>query len=61
MHMDNICWYIMSNQQRQMFVKNLNMMIIKANVMLGQILYCTTDSIPVDLMLQENVPINTQG
>ena len=32
----------------------------KPNVMPWQILYCTTDSIPVNLMFHENFPTNTQ-
>ena len=37
-----------------MFVQNLNRIVSKPNVMPGQILYCTTDSIPVDILFQEN-------
>ena len=42
-----------------MFVQNLNRTISKPNVTSGQILYCTTDCIPVDLMFQKNFPTNT--
>ena len=59
-HMDELGWYIMSNQQGQMFIQNLNRIVSKPNVMPGQILYCTTDCIPVELMFQENFPTNTQ-
>ena len=59
-HTDDLGWYITSNQQGQMFVQNLIRIVSKPNVTPGQILYCTTDSIPVDLMFQENVSINTQ-
>ena len=51
MHMDDLCWYITSNQQGQMFVQNLNRIVSKPNVTPGQIPYCTTDSIPIDLMV----------
>ena len=50
-HTDNLGWYITSNQQRQMLVQNH---------FVSQILYCTTDCIPVDWMFQENFPTNTQ-
>ena len=53
-------WYITSNQQGQMFVQYLNRIVSKLNVMPGQILYCTKDCIPVDLMFQENFPTNTK-
>ena len=57
---DDLGWYITSNQHGQMFVQNLNSIVSKPNVTPGQILYCTTDYIPVDLMFQENFPTNTQ-
>ena len=60
-HTDDLGWYIMSNQQEQLFVQNLNRIVSMPNVMPGQILYCTTDCIPVDLMFQENFPTNTQS
>ena len=59
-HTDDRAWYITSNQQGQMFIQNLNRMVSKQNVTPGQIKYCTTDSIPIDLMFQENIPTNTQ-
>ena len=49
-HMDDLDWYITSNQQGLVLVQNLNMIVSKPNVLPGQILYCTTDCIPVDLM-----------
>ena len=52
-HTDDLGWYITSNQQGQMLVRNLNRIVSKPNVTPGQILYCTTDCIPVDLMFQE--------
>ena len=58
-HMDDLGWYIMSNQQGQMFVQNLNRIVSKPNVMPGQIPYFTTDCIPVELMFQGNFPTNT--
>ena len=44
-HKDDHDWYITSNQQRQMFIQNLNRIVSKPNVMPEQIAYCTTDSI----------------
>ena len=49
-HTDAFGWNITSNQQGQMFVQNLNRIVSKSNVTPGQVLYCTTDCIPVDLM-----------
>ena len=60
MHTDDLGWYITSNQQGQMIVQNFNRIVSKPNVMLGQIPYCTTDSIPIDLMFQENFPTHIQ-
>ena len=57
-HTDGVGWNIMSDQQGQMFDKNLNNNVSKTNVTPGQILYCTTDSISIDLMFQD--PTNTQ-
>ena len=54
-HTDDLGWYKTSNQQGQMFVENLNRIVSKPNVMPGQIPYYT-DSIPIDLMFQENFP-----
>ena len=59
-HTDDLSWYIMSNQQGKMFVQNLNRIVRKPNVMPRQFLYCTTDSIPIDLMFQENFPTHPQ-
>ena len=59
-HIDDLSWYITSNQQGQMFVWKLNWIVSKPNVMPGQILYCTTDCASIDLMYQENFPTNTQ-
>ena len=51
---NDLGWYITSNQQGQMFIQNLNRIVSKPNVTPGQIPCCTTDSIPIDLMFQEN-------
>ena len=51
-HTDDLGWYITSNQQGKMFVQNLNRIISKTNVTPRQFPYCTTDSIPIDLMFQ---------
>ena len=59
-HTDDHGWYITSNQQGQMFVQNLNRIVSKPYVMPGQIPCYITDCIPIDLMLQENFPSNTQ-
>ena len=59
-HTDDLGWSITSNQQGQMFILNVNRIVSKPNVAPGQILYCTTDCIPVDLMFQEKFPTNTQ-
>ena len=55
-HTNHLGWFITSNQQGQMFIQNLNRIVSKPNVTPWQILYCTTDCIPVDLMFQENFP-----
>ena len=60
-YMDDLCWYIKSNQQGQMFVQNLIRIVSKQNATPGQILYCTTDCIPIHLMFHENFPTNTQA
>ena len=49
MHMDDLGWYITSNQQGKMFVLNLNRIVRKPNVTPWQFPYCTTDSIPMRL------------
>ena len=59
-HTDDHSWSTTSNQLGHMFVQNLNRIVSMPNVMPGQILYCTTDCIPVDLMFQENFSTNTQ-
>ena len=59
-HTDDLGWYITSNQQGKMFVQNLNRILRKPNVTSRQFLYCTTDSIPIDLMFQENFHTHTQ-
>ena len=52
-HTDDFGWYIASNQQGKMFVQNLHRIVRKPNVTPRQFPYCTTDSIPIDLMFQE--------
>ena len=59
-HTDNLSWYKTSNQQGQIFVQNNNRIVSKSNVTLGQIPYCTTDSILIHLMFQENFPTHTK-
>ena len=58
-HMNDLGWYITSNQEGKMFVHNLNMIVRKPNVTPWQFPYCTTDSISIDLMFQENFPTHT--
>ena len=59
-HTDDLGWYITSNQQGKMFVQNLNRIVRQPNVTPRQLPYCTTDSIPIDFMFQENFPTHTQ-
>ena len=54
----NFGLHITSNQQRQMFVQIHNTIVSKPNVSQGQILYCTTDCIRVDMIFQENFSTN---
>ena len=58
-HTIDLGWYITSNQQGKMFVQNLNRVVRKPNVTPRQFPYCATDSIPIDLMFQENFPTFT--
>ena len=60
MHTDDLGWYITSNQQGKMFVQNLNRIVRKSIVTPRQFPYCTTHSIPIDLMFEENFPTHTQ-
>ena len=53
MHTDGLGWYIISNQQGQMFVQNLNRIVSKPNVTTGQIPYCKTDSISIDFIFRK--------
>ena len=59
-HTDDLGWYITSNQQGKLFVLNLNRIVRKPYVTPRQFPGCTTDSIPIDLMFQENFPTHTQ-
>ena len=59
-HTDDLGWYITSNHQGKMFVQNLHRTVRKPNVTPRQFPYCTTDSIPIDLMFQENFASHTQ-
>ena len=58
-HTDDLIWYRTSNQQGQMFVQNLNKIVSKPNVPPGQIPYCTTDCIKIDLF-RNNFSTNIQ-
>ena len=47
-HMADLAW--MSNQQQQILIQNLNRIASRPNVTKGQILHCTTNCIPINLM-----------
>ena len=55
-HIDDLGWNITSNQQQQMLIQDLNRMVSRPNITPGQILYCTTNCIPIDLMFKEHFP-----
>ena len=59
-HTADLGWYTTSNQQGKMLIQNLNSIVRKPNVTLTQFPYCTTDSIPINLMFQENFHTHTQ-
>ena len=52
-HTDDLGWYVTCNRQQQMFIHNSGTIVSKPNVTPEQILYCTTDCIPIDLMFKE--------
>ena len=58
-HTDNLGQHILSNQ-RQMLIQNFNRIVSRPNVMPRQVLQCTANSIPINLVFQENYPLNTQ-
>ena len=49
-----------SNQHQQIFIQNLNRIASRPNVTPGQIMHCTTNCIPINLMFKENFPTNSQ-
>ena len=66
-HTDDLGWYIGTNQvgptsrpAGKDVRSKLNRIVRKPNVTPSQFLYCTTNSIPIDLMFQENFPTHTQ-
>ena len=59
-HTDDFGWNITSNQQQQMLIQDLNRNVIRPNVAPEQMLYCTTNCIPIDLMFKENIHPGTQ-
>ena len=59
-HTDDLFGYITSNQQGKMLVQNIHRIVRRPNVTPGQIPHCTTDSIPINFVFQENFPANTQ-
>ena len=54
MYVDDLGWNIISNQQEQILFQNLNIIVGRPNVVPGQIVYCTTNGIKINLMFQEN-------
>ena len=56
----NVGWNKTSNQQPEMLVQNLNRIASRSNVTREQILHCTANCIPINLMFRENFPTNTQ-
>ena len=58
-HTDDHGWNKTSNQQQQMLIQNLNRIVSRLNVTPGQILRCTTNCIPINLIFKENFPTNT--
>ena len=59
MHTDDLGRYITPNQQRQMLVQNLKKIVSRPNVTPRQVLYYTTNCIPINLVFQENFPTNS--
>ena len=49
-HTDDFGCYITSNQQGRMFVPDLNTIVRKPNITPRQFQYCTTDSIPINIL-----------
>ena len=47
--------------REQMVIQNINKIVSRPNVLPGQIQYCATYCIPINLMFQENVSTNTQA
>ena len=50
---DDLGWNIMSNHQQQMFIQYLNRIVSRPSVTPRQILQCTTNRIPINLMFKE--------
>ena len=59
-HTDDLSRCITSNQQGQMLIQNFDRIVSRPNVTPRQALQYTTNSIPINLVFQENFPINTQ-
>ena len=59
-HMDDLGWNKTSHQLQQILIQNLNRIVSRPNVTPGQILYCTTNCFPINMMFKENVPTKTQ-
>ena len=59
-HTDDIGWCITSKQQVQMLVQNINRIVRGLNITAGQILHCTTDCIPINLVFHEYFHIDIQ-
>ena len=50
---DDFCWLITSDQHGQLFVQNFNRLVSRPNVMPWQILYFSTNWIPINLVFHE--------
>ena len=52
-HTDDLGGYITSIQQEKMLIQNLHWIVRRPNVTSGQIPHCSTDCIPINLVLVE--------
>ena len=57
MYTDDLGGNITSNQQGKMLIQNLHRIVRRPNVTPGQILHCTTDCIPINLVFQEKTQV----
>ena len=52
-HTDDLGLNKTSHQQQQMLIQNLKIIVSRPNVTPGQIMHCTTNCIPINLMFME--------